>query len=110
VGVQGEFITRRDDVSAVEQKEYALRPSGRLRFRRHWTVQTEIRLAEVTSDEPDGAVRPWFYSQPGRNVDTSLRLGWEPTRYLSLSLSWFARKEGERRWQHDLRVESTARF
>ena len=34
-----------------------------------------LRLAEVKSEEPPGSVRPWFYSYPGRNFDSTLRLG-----------------------------------
>ena len=110
LGLQGELITRSEDISRIEQTEYALRTTGRQRLRKQWTLQTDVRLAEVTSDEPAGSQRPWFYSYPGRNVESTLRLAWEPSRYLSVSASWFARKQGERRWQHDLRLESTARF
>jgi hypothetical protein len=55
-------------------------------------------------------VRPWFYAYPGRNFDSTLRLAWDPTEYLSVGLNWFTRKQGERRWQQDVRLESTARF
>jgi len=110
LGLAGEYITRDDRVSGVSQKEYALKPSGRHRFRKKWTVQGEARVFEVVSDEPTGSIRPWFFAYPGRNVDGSLRLSWEPSRYLTVSASWFARKQGDRRWQHDVRLESTARF
>jgi hypothetical protein len=110
LGLQGEYITRDDAASRVSQQEYALNPTLRQRLRRQWTIQGSLRLAEVTSEEPAGSQRPWFYSYPGRNVDSSLRLSWEPSQYLSVSASWFARKQGDRRWQHDVRLESTARF
>jgi hypothetical protein len=109
-GLQGEFITRDDQVSTVKQQEYALRSDLRHRFRKQWTVQAEVRWAEVESEEPPGAVRPWFFAFPGRNVDGTLRLAWDPTQFLGVSASWFARKPGERRWQHDVRLETTARF
>ncbi len=110
LSLQGEFITRDEAITAIAQKEYAVRGSGRQRLHKQWTVLSDLRLAEVTSDEPDGSVRPWFYSYPGRNVESTLRLAWEPSRFLSVSASWFARKQGDRRWQHDVRLESTARF
>jgi hypothetical protein len=110
VGLQIEFITRNDEVSLVSQQEYALRPTARQRILRQWTIQADLRLADVTSDEPAGSQRPWFYSYPGRNTESTLRLAWDPSQYLSVSLSWFTRKQGDRRWQHDLRLESTARF
>lgn len=104
------YLDRGDAVSGVSQTEYALRPSARSRFLRQWTLQGEVRLSEVSSDEPAGSVRPWFYPVPGQNVDVSLRLGWEPSEYLDVGLSYFGRKQGERGWQHDFRLESTARF
>ncbi|RKZ14288.1 hypothetical protein DRQ50_09200 [bacterium] len=110
LSLQGEYIDRRDEDSAVEQTETALRPTARHRFRKNWTLQGELRWADVVSDEPAGSVRPWFYPSPGRNVESTLRLAWDPNRYLGVSLSWFTRKQGQRRWQHDLRLESTARF
>ena len=110
VGIQAEYLTRIDRISLVRQQEYALRPTSRQRIGRAWTLQVEVRLAEVVSEEPVGVVRPWFFPLPGRNVDSSLRLAWEPTRYLTVAGSWFARKQGDRRWQHDVRIESTARF
>ncbi len=110
LGLQAEFLTRDDAVSNVAQKEYALRPTLRQRLARQWTVQADLRLAEVTSDEPPGTQRPWFYGYPGRNVESTLRVSWEPSDFLSVAANWFARKQGDRRWQHDLRLESTARF
>lgn len=109
-GLQGELLRREDTVSGVSQKETALRPTARWRFRRAWTAQGDLRLADVTSDEPSGALRPWFFPQPGRNVESSLRVGWEPSQYLTVSATWFSRKQGEGRWQHDIRLETTARF
>jgi len=110
LALQGEFLTRGDEISGVDQEETALRPSGRYRFRKDWTVQGELRLADVASDEPAGALRPWFFPRDGRNVESSLRLAWDPTEFLAVSATWFARKQGEGRLQHDVRVETTARF
>jgi len=104
------YITRLDRVSGVSQKEYALNPNARHKFRGQWTIQADIRLSEVDTDEPAGTLRPWFFPVPGRNVESSLRLGWEPSTFLDVGLSYFARKQGDRGWQHDLRLESTARF
>jgi hypothetical protein len=110
LGLQGERLDRADAVSLVTQQETALRPTARWRVRRAWTVQADVRVAEVSSDEPAGALRPWFFPQPGRNAESSLRLGWEPSRYLTVAATWFGRKQGEGRWQHDVRLETTARF
>ena len=84
LGLQGEYLTRDDGVSGVGQREYALKGTGRRRLLAKWTLQGEARLAEVKSDEPAGSVRPWFYSYPGRNIDASLRVAWDPTEYLSV--------------------------
>ena len=110
LGLLGEYITRKDDVSQVMQEELALRPNLRSRFRRTWTLQAELRVSDVKSEEPPGSLRPWFFSFPGRNVESSLRLAWDPTEFLSVSGSWFTRKKSEGRWQHDVRLETTARF
>lgn len=110
LGLQGEFITRSDEVSGVSQQEYALRPNVRSRFRRSWTLQAELRVSDVKSEEPPGSLRPWFFSFPGRNVESSLRLAWDPTEFLAVSASWFTRKKTDGRWQHDVRLETTARF
>jgi hypothetical protein len=110
LGLLGEYITRGDEVSGVDQKETAVKPTLRARFRRTWTLQTELRLSDVQSDEPAGSIRPWFFAFPGRNVESSVRLAWDPTEFLAVSASWFTRKKGEGRWQHDVRLETTARF
>ena len=110
LGLQGEYIDREDEDSGVQQTETAVRPTVRHRFRRDWTLQGELRWAVVASDEPAGALRPWFYPLPGRNAESTVRLAWDPNRFLGFSVSWFTRKQGDRRWQHDLRLESTARF
>jgi hypothetical protein len=110
LSMQGEFVDRADEVTGVTQDEYAVKPSVRGRYRRVWTLQGDLRVSEVTSDEPAGAVRPWFYSFPGRNIESSLRLAWDPSEFLAVSLTWFTRKKEEGRWQHDLRLETTARF
>ncbi len=104
------YLTKNDIVSGVSQKEYALKPNARHKFLGQWTIQADMRFSEVKSDEPGGALRPWFYPIPGRNVESSVRLGWEPSSYLDMGISYFARKQGDRGWQHDVRLESTARF
>ncbi len=110
LGLQGEYILRRDAVSGVDQQEMALRPTGRARLRKAWTLQGDLRFAEVKSEEPVGAVRPFFFPHAGTNIETSLRLAWDPSGFLSVAASWFTEKRGERRWQHDVRLETTARF
>jgi len=110
LGLQGEYIRRSDEVSAVKQQETALKPNGRTRLRKAWTLQGEFRFANVTSVESASGMRPHFFPQPGTNVESSLRLAWEPSAFMSVSASWFSRKRGQRRWQHDVRLETTARF
>ena len=110
LGLQGERVTRRDEVSTVAQGEWALRPSARARLRGGWSTLLEARWSVVRSDEPPGATRPFVFPYRGSNVESTLRLTWEPSTFLTLSASWFARRQGERGWQHDLRLESTARF
>ena len=73
-------------------------------------MQGEVRVSDVQSEEPPGVTRPWFFSFPGRNVESSLRLAWDPTEFLAVSATWFTRKKTEGRWQHDIRLETTARF
>lgn len=110
LGLQAEHLRRRDAISEASQKEYALRPSLRQRLRRNWTLHGDVRFSDVSGEEPGGTLRPWFFPQPGLNVESALRLAWEPSAYLTVSGSWFARKQGERGWQQDVRLESTARF
>ena len=110
LGLQGERVTRRDEASGVAQREWALRPSARARLRAGWSTLVEARWSTVASDEPAGALRPYVFPYPGVNVESTCRLSWEPSRTLTVSASWFARRQGERGWQHDLRLESTARF
>jgi hypothetical protein len=110
LGVQGERVWRDDEVSAVGQDEWALRPSARARLRGGWSALLDARLSSVSSREPAGALRPIAFPYAGGNVESTLRLSWEPTQFLTVSLSWFGRRQGERGWQHDLRLESTARF
>ncbi len=105
-----ERLAREDAVSGVEQRESALRPAVRWRLRRAWSVQTDLRVADVRSAEPIAGRRPFFFPSPGTNVEATTRVGWDPSRYLGVSLAWFARKPGSRMWQHDVRLESTARF
>lgn len=103
--------TRRDDaVSGVVQAEVALAPAVRWRPHNAWTLQSDLRLADVTSDEPVGANRPYFFPRPGRNVDVSTRLGWNPNEFLTFALVYTGRKQGDLEWQHELRLESSARF
>jgi hypothetical protein len=94
----------------VTQRELALRPSLRWRLAEAWSTQAEVRLADVQSDEPGGARRPFFFPTAGTDVETSARVSWDPNRYLGFALAYFGRKPGGRAWQHDLRLESTARF
>ncbi len=108
--LQGEYLDRRDGVTGVHQTEWAGHPTGRRRLAKAWTLLGDFRVGNIVSREPAGAIRPWFFPTGGVKVDASFRLSWEPTRYLTFAASWFARKEGERRWQHDVRLESTARF
>lgn len=103
-------LDRSDAVSGVKQTEYALNPNARALFAREWTLRGDLRISDVTSEKPAGASRPWFYPVPGQNVEASVRLGWEPSPYLDMGLSYFGRKRGDRGWQHDFRLESTARF
>ena len=110
LGLQAEYIERRDNISGVDQKEIALRPTGRARLRKAWTLQGDLRFANVDSAEPVGAVRPFFFPLPGRNVESSLRLAWDPSGLLSVAASWFTQKREDRRWQHNVRLETTARF
>jgi hypothetical protein len=92
------------------QDELAVAPSVRWRPRAAWTVQTDLRLAEVTSDEPAGSRRPYFFPRPGRNIDATARLGWNPNEYLTFALVYTGRRQGDLEWQHELRLESSARF
>ena len=69
-------------MSGVRQTERALRPSLRWRLAEAWSIQAELRVSDVQSDEPVGSRRPFFYPSPGTNVETTNRLSWEPSRYL----------------------------
>ncbi len=110
LNLDASYITRLDRISGVSQKEYAVHPNVRHKFMERWTIQADARVAEVKSDEPGSSLRPWFFPIPGRNVESSFRLNWAPSTFLDVGLSYFARKQGDRGWQHDLRLESTARF
>ncbi len=101
---------RADDASGIVQDEVALAPAVRWRPLRAWTAQADLRLADVSSDEPPGALRPYFFPRPGRNLDASARLGWNPNEYLTFALVYTGRKQGDLEWQHELRLESSARF
>jgi hypothetical protein len=105
-----EVLGRRDLRSGVEQRELALLPSLRWRVADQWSLQASWRISDVQSDEPAGARRPYFFPGAGTNAEASTRLAWDPNRNLSFALAWFARKPGGLEWQHDLRLESTARF
>jgi hypothetical protein len=108
--VAGELIRRRDEVSAIVQREWAVRPSARARLGRRVSLVSELRWAEVTSEGPPAALRPFFFSYPGGNREANVRATWDPSQQLSVSLVYFGRRLGERGWQHDVRLESTARF
>ncbi len=101
---------REDAISGVVQREYGLKPSARWRLRERWSGLAELRWSTVDSDEPDGALRPYFFAEPGGNVEASARLNWEPSDLMTVSLVYFGRRLGERGWSHDVRMESTARF
>ncbi len=101
---------RRDLVSGVRQRDWGLKPQARLRFERRWTGYSELRWSWVEADEPPGALRPYFYPYPGGNVEAAARLAWTPSATLTLTAGYFGRRLGERGWQHDVRLESTARF
>jgi len=64
----------------------------------------------VASEGPAGAQRPYFFPYPGANREAGVRLAWDPSPQLSVSGVYFGRRQGERGWQHDVRIESTARF
>ncbi len=108
--LQGEYISRVDAVTGVDQTEWAGHPTVRRRLGKNWTLQSDVRVGKVRSVEPAGEIRPWFFPTDGVKVDSSFRLNWQASQFLTFSGSWFARKEGQRRWQHDVRLESTARF
>jgi hypothetical protein len=105
-----ETARRADDASGIVQDEVAVAPTVRWRPRAAWTVQTDLRLATVTSDEPLGSRRPYFFPRPGRNLDATARLGWNPNEYLTFALVYTGRRQGDLEWQHELRLESSARF
>jgi len=111
MGLAVDHVRRDDDVSGVVQREWGVKPSGRWRLAERWSGNAEARWAKVESEEPPGALRPFFFPYPGVNVDVSTRLTWDPTRTMSVSLAHFSRRLGDQRgWQHDVRLESTARF
>lgn len=110
VALAAEARERRDGVSGIRQREWGLRPSARLLLDRRWSLQLDLRWAQVASEGPVGAQRPYFFPYPGANREAGLRLAWEPSPQLSVSGVYFGRRQGERGWQHDVRVESTARF
>ncbi len=110
VALAGEVIRRRDAVTTVAQREWALRPSARWRLERRWSATAELRWSEVDSDEPPGVLRPFFFAVPGGNREASARAVWDPSQQLTVSLVYFGRRLGDRGWQHDVRLESTARF
>jgi len=110
LALAAEVLDRDDAFSGVGQRELALRPTLRWRVAEAWSAQAEVRVADVRSDEPAGARRPFFFPTAGTNVESSARVSWDPSQYLGFALAWFGRKPGGREWQHDLRLESTARF
>lgn len=110
VALAAQAMERRDGVSGIRQREWGLRPSARLLLDRRWSLQLDLRWAEVASEGPAGAPRPYFFPYPGANREAGARLAWEPSPQLSVSGVYFGRRQGERGWQHDVRIESTARF
>jgi len=110
-GLAVDRLDRDDAVTGVRQTEWGLKPSARWRLARTWTGQADVRWSRVTSEEPAGALRPFFFAYPGANVDMTSRVSWEPSASMSVSLSHASRRLGtERGWRHDVRLESTARF
>jgi len=105
-----DYVERDDIVSGVSQTEYGLEPKARFRLKSKWSGLAEFRISEVTSEEPPGSLRPYFYPVNGNNNEVTLRIAWEPTDNITISLVHFGRKRGDRGWQHDFRMESTARF
>ena len=105
-----DHAVRRDLVSGVRQSDWGLKPQVRLRLERRWTGYSELRWSWVEAEEPSGSLRPYFYPYPGGNVEAASRLAWTPSTTLTLTASYFGRRLGERGWQHDVRLESTARF
>ena len=78
---------------------------------KRWSGLMELRWSRVESDEPDGVLRPFFFSYPGDNVDMTTRLTWNPSPKLTIGLAQSSRRLGAQRgWRHDVRLESTARF
>ena len=108
--VGADLAERRDTVSGVAQSERGVHLSLRRSLRRDLSLLADSRYADVDSREPSGTVRPFFYPHDGTNIETNLRLSWEATGNISASLVYFGRRQGERGWQHDVRLESTARF
>jgi len=105
-----DYVERDDTVSGVSQTEYGLEPKARFRLKSKWSGLAEFRISEVASEEPPGSLRPYFYPVNGNNNEVTLRIAWEPTDNITISLVHFGRKRGDRGWQHDFRMESTARF
>ena len=110
LALAADYVSREDGVSGIVQKEIGLRPSAQFRIAERWSGTTSLRLASVDSREPSGSLRPYFYPRPGVNHEASARLAWDPSAQLTVSLVYFGRRPGEGGWQHDVRLESTARF
>ena len=111
LAVAVDHVRRDDAVSGVTQREWGIKPSARWRLAQRWSGTAEVRWAEVASEEPAGSLRPFFFPYPGVNVDIVTRLTWDPSRTMSVALTHFSRRLGDLRgWQHDIRLESTARF
>ena len=110
MAVAVDAISRHDAVSGVRQSEFGIKPSARLRLEQRWSGQADLRWSRVVSDEPAGALRPFFFAEPGANVEATARLSWEQSSLMTVTLAYFGRRPGERGWQHDVRLESTARF
>ena len=110
LSVAADVIRREDAVSGVNQREYGLKPAARVRLEQRWSGQADLRWSHVASDEPPGTLRPFFFAEPGANVEATARLNWEQSSLMTVTLAYFGRRLGERGWQHDVRLESTARF
>ncbi|HPF35050.1 MAG TPA: hypothetical protein P5571_04815 [Candidatus Krumholzibacteria bacterium] len=110
-GLTLDRLTRDDAVTTVRQTEWGLKPGARWQLARRWSGQAEVRWSRVDSEEPAGALRPFFFPDAGVNVDMTTRVSWDPSSSMTVTLSHASRRLGDARgWRHDVRLESTARF
>jgi hypothetical protein len=101
---------REDTVSAVEQDEIGARLNLRQRVHQKLSLLVDAAVSDVNNRAQGSGVQPFFFPYPGTNVENNLRLSWESTEMITTSLIYGGRRQGERGWQHDFRLEATARF